>query len=493
MGLTSSAVHRIDGILETARLEGRRTLFEHEVYAILEIVGLGVPRHRFVRDIGEVDREAVAGLGRSLVAKIVSPGIPHKHKVGGVTRIADTEPCDVRSVLTRMATEVRSHFPPGDPPAVAGFLLVEYVPHNQAIGYETLLGFREDSAFGPILAVSKGGEDAEFFAAHYDPANLFLPPVSDSEILAFLKTLHIRHRFEEIGHPEYLERIAQAMAGMSRLAEAYSSIGRGPRFIFSSFEVNPFVISEDDRFLALDGLAEFRAADAPDAWASGVNTANLDALFRPRGIAVAGVSSDPGKVSLGRDIAELLHDLGRDDLVCLNPKGGTVRLKGTRHPLVPSPADSPHPVDLLVYAAPAQHAPAFLRSLAGSGVRAVIFIPGIPSAIPYPEYAQALSGALPPGVRLVGPNCMGVYCAPGKDVGDRGVNTLFINEARLEVRSSARANAVLLTQSGALAVTALDKLRGSRPFLAIVSFGNKLDVDVPDLLEYFERDPAVGV
>jgi len=120
----------------------------------------------------------------------------------------------------------------------------------------------------------------------------------------------------------------------------------------------------------------------------------------------------------------------------------------------------------------------------------------------YADFARQLREAVPPGLRILGPNCMGVYFAPTPGVSagcpsdggvSRGVNTLFINERRLEVRSTERSNAVLLTQSGALAVTALDKLRSCRPFRAVVSFGNKFDVKVSDLLAYFEDDPSVGV
>jgi acyl-CoA synthetase (NDP forming) len=86
---------------------------------------------------------------------------------------------------------------------------------------------------------------------------------------------------------------------------------------------------------------------------------------------------------------------------------------------------------------------------------------------------------------------MGVFHAAG--AGRPGINTLFLNEKRLEVRSSESANAVLLTQSGALSVTIIDKLRGSRPLRCVVSFGNKFDVKVGELLSHFRGDPAVDV
>jgi acyl-CoA synthetase (NDP forming) len=495
MQLTGDMILRIDGILAAAHGQGRSVLHEHEVYAILQTIGLGVPRHRFVRDVREVTSEVLSAVGHTVMAKIVSPGIPHKQKLGGVKRVGAADPLYVQFVLARMREEVLAHFATGEAPEITGFLLVEYVPHTQAIGYEVLVGFREDLAFGPAVTVSKGGDDAEFFAAHYDPANLFLPPMEYEDALALMHSLHIRHKFEQIGHLEYLEHMARAVAGLSMLAVRYSAIAAQPRFIFNAFEVNPFVISRDNRFVALDGLAEFRIASEVDVWAAESNTDNLRAFFRPRGVAVVGVSADTAKYSLGREIGELLHDLGRGDLYLINPKGGAVHLGKTEYPLYGSLAELPAPVELVVYAAPAQSAPDFLRTLAGTPVKAVVLIPGIPASLPYAEFAQQLTAAAPAGLRIIGPNCMGVYFSPGATDGAdlRGVNTLFINERRLAVRSSEHANAVLLTQSGALAVTAIDKLRGCRPLRAVVSFGNKFDVNVSDLLAYFERDPAVGI
>jgi acyl-CoA synthetase (NDP forming) len=502
MGLTAEMVRKIDEILAAAEGHGRTILYEHEVYGILQTIGLKVPRHRFVRDIAEVTAEVLSGLGHTVMAKVVSPGIPHKQKIGGVRRVAASDPLYVQFVLARMREEVLSHFAAGEAPEITGFLLAEYVPHTEAIGYEVLVGFREDPAFGPVLTVSKGGDDAEFFAAHYDPANLFLPPIEYPDAFAFMHSLHIRHKFEQIGHPEYLEHMAQAVAGMSMLALRYSPMAAKPRFIFTAFEVNPFVISKDNRFVALDGLAEFRAASQADTWAPGADGESLEAFFRPRGIAVVGGSADLSKYSLGRDIAELLHDLGRDDLFLVNPKGGTVRFGDTEYSFHQSLAELPAPVEMVVYAAPAQSAPDFLRGLAGGPVKAVILIPGIPASMDYADFARQVREAIPAGVRVLGPNCMGVYRAPAPRGGpgcpsggaaSAGVNTLFINEKRLEVRSSERSNAVLLTQSGALAVTALDKLRACRPFRSVVSFGNKCDVNVSDLLAYFEGDPSVGV
>lgn len=484
-------VSRIDEILEAADGEGRQVLHEHEVYRILAAVGLEVPRFLFVRDPSAVSEQALRGLGTPIVAKIVSPGVMHKQRVGGVKVIATPEPLYVEFVLSRMREEVLGHFPPDARPEVAGYLLVEHVAHTQALGYEVLLGFREDAAFGPVLTVSKGGDDAEFFAAHYDPANLFLPPVEYEDALAFTRSLHIRHKLEQIGHPEYLSFMARAMERFSALALACSSMQERRRLVLQTLEVNPFVISSDGRFVALDGLAELAPAAGLAAQGSRVDLQGIESFFRPRGVAVVGVSGDAARYSLARDIAQLLHQLRPDDLHLVNPRGGTALLGGRQYPLHPDVASLPGPVELVVYAAPAQAAPDFLRTLAGSAVRAVILIPGVPASIPYAEYARQVRQATPAGIRLMGPNCMGVYYAA--DQGGPALDTLFIDQERLEVRSSSSANTALLTQSGALAVTTIDKLRNSRPLRAVASFGNKVDVKLGDLLAHFDRDPAVQV
>jgi 3-hydroxypropionyl-CoA synthetase (ADP-forming) len=317
------------------------------------------------------------------------------------------------------------------------------------------------------------------------------------EALAFTHSMHIRNKFEQIGHPEYLALMARAMAELSALALAYSPIAEKARYVIRTLEVNPFAISKDGRLVALDGVAEFAPAPAAEEWSLRVNLDNLDAFFRPRGVAVIGVSADRSHYNLAREIAELLHEVRPENLSLVNRGGGTIRIGGQDYPLHHSLAEVRAPVELVVYAAPAQHMAEFLASLAGSSVRAVVLIPGVPSALPYAAFVRELRAALPPGIRVMGPNCMGVYHAASADgrgaPGVRGINTLFINEKRLEVRSSPHASAALLTQSGALAVTAIDKLRNCRPLRAVVSFGNKFDVKVGDLLAYFIADPAVGV
>lgn len=482
----------IDKIIENAFNEGRDLLYEFEVYKILESSGLEVPKFAFIKNPSQVDGKTLGIFHRALVIKVVSPQIVHKQKVGGVKVIENLDSLFVQFVLERMKEEIFSHFPEDQRPEIVGFLLVEFLSFTQALGNEVLIGFKEDSAFGSVLTLSKGGDDAEFFAKYFDPANLFIPPFDLEYSQKMINTLNIRHKFEESGHPEYLELMAKALYLLNCLSYKYSSISpEKPRFIIKAMDINPFVITKDGRFIAVDGFAQFSPYLDNLKTVSEVNTAGMDFFFTPNGIAVVGVSTEPGKYSLGREIANLLHDLGRQDLYFVNAKGGTLRFGDTEYPLFKDIKEIGNNVDLVVYAAPAQFTLEFIKTLPDNGPKAVILISGIPSNIKYAEFEKELDQVIPEGLRIIGPNCMGIFHSPTQY--SKGLNTLFIDEKRLEVRSTEYSNTVLLTQSGALAVTEIDKLQNYKLFKAIVSFGNKYNVKISDLLAYFSENQSVDL
>lgn len=492
MQFSTEAVQNINNILRNAYLDNRNTLYEYEVYQILKSIGLEVPEFAFIDDPLKVDAKMLHKFGRDIVVKVVSPHIAHKQKLGGVKKVANSEPLFVQFVLTRMKEEVLSHFTEGSKPDIKGFLITEFVPHTQAIGYEVLIGFKEDAAFGPVLTLSKGGDDAEFFAKYYDPANLFLPPLNYEDALKMNNTLNIKHKFQQIGHQEYLEHMARATYLLSGLAYQYSFIAEnGPEFIIKAIDINPFVITEDNRFVALDGFAQFISSSDSTNRVPEVNINNLKCFFAPERIAVIGVSSDLSKYSLGREIAHLLHDLGRDDLYFVNAKGGSVSFDDKEYILYKDLKDIPGKVDLVVYSAPAQYTVDFIRELPEDSAKALILISGIPSNIKYADFSRQIDECKPKGLRIIGPNCMGVFYAP--DNTSKGLNTLFINEERLEIKYSDYSNTVLLTQSGALAVTAIDKLQKAGLFKSVVSFGNKYDVKITDLMAYFANEESIDL
>jgi 3-hydroxypropionyl-CoA synthetase (ADP-forming) len=489
MQFSELQVNNMNNIFKAALADGRNSLYEFEVYQLLKEIGLDVPGFLFIQDPTEVNESLMKNFKQPIVVKVVSPQIIHKQKLGGVKVIKNTDPLFVQFVLSRMKEEILSHFADEDKPEIKGFLITDFIPHTQAIGYEVLLGFKEDLAFGPVLTLSKGGDDAEFFAKYYDSANLFIPPLNFEDAKMMVDTLNIKHKFEQIGHVEYMDYMSKAASILSWLSYHYSFISENkPEYIIESMDINPFVITEDGKFIAIDGFAQFSATAANEKKVPKINTKNLDSLFHPKGVAVIGVSGNQNKMSLGRDIALLLHDLGRKDLYLVNSNGGSITFNETEYKLYPSIDEIQENVDLVVYAAPSSTTIEFVSSLKTKIPKAMILISGIPSNIKYTDFSKKLDEVIPKDLRIIGPNCMGIFYAP--DNVSKGLNTLFIEEKRLEVKYSDYSNCVLLTQSGALAVTEIDKLQNSRLFKSVVSFGNKYDVDITDLMAYFAQDDS---
>jgi len=490
MVLSNEVYKKATAVFEKAEKAGRNTLYEHEVYELLNLSGCQTPIFRFIKDATEITDKLLEQFGHELVIKVVSGDIAHKNKVGGVKRVSAHDEMFVRYVVSSMNEIVLSHYSEGEKPIIDGFLLVEAVDFRESLGYEVMLGINDDRDFGPVMTFSKGGDDAEFFAKYYDSPNLFLPYLDDEESREIVKGINIRHKYEQIGHPEYMDMIADTMRKLSCLAYAFSPLSkRQPKYHLKTADINPFVITKDHKIVAVDGYAEFEKT-TPLQLRCCV-TKGLDSVFRPKGVAIIGVSTKPDKSSLAGEILELLMDFDRDDIYCVNPKGGTATFNGKKFKLYTSINDLPCDVDLAVYAAPAKYIPSFFAQMDKRIPKAVVLIPGIPVGIAYRAFAEQLDEVVPKGVRVVGPNCMGVFCAP--DQKHPGVNTLFLDEDRFKLEYGEFSNVAMLSQSGAMAVTLVDRFGETPLFKAICSFGNKYDVKLTDLMSYFDRMDGVDV
>ena len=378
---------------------------------------------------------------------------------------------------------------------VAGALLVEYVSYSKDLGNEILLGFRESDAFGPVISFSKGGADAEHFARHFSPPNLMLLPIDREWASALQASTHIQKKYQEEGRESCIDKIVEAEVKLSDLAVRFSSFfraGEAGRFVLTEFEINPFVFDEEGAFIALDGYATFR--ERPDALADLAlkPKESLRPLFEPDGVAVVGVSAtDAGKP--GNIILKNLLSLGRQDVHGVNLKGGSVEAEGRRLPLYTSVSKIPASVDLAIITVPAEATVPVVEDCAAKGVKAILLIPGGFSEIDKNQEAERriLEIGRRSGMRLVGPNCLGVlYAGEGSH---QGINTFFIPEEKFKVNLEKERNVAILSQSGAMGVMEIYNLRNAISPKVIVSYGNQLDVDPSDLVQYFEDDPMVDV
>jgi acetyltransferase len=201
---------------------------------------------------------------------------------------------------------------------------------------------------------------------------------------------------------------------------------------------------------------------------------NLDAVLRPRSIAVIGASERPG--SIGRILLENLAAF-RGDVFAVNPRHE--RILG--HPAYASIAAAPRVPDLAVIATPADTVAPIIAQAAEHGVRgAVVISAGLGEQT---EAGRALRAVLDKHrhrlLRVVGPNTLGIAVPP------LGVNASFAHLA------PAAGGIAFVAQSGAIVTSVLDWATARNiGFSHLVALGDMLDVDFGDMLDYLAGDAA---
>ena len=197
-------------------------------------------------------------------------------------------------------------------------------------------------------------------------------------------------------------------------------------------------------------------------------------IFHPRTVAVIGASNDDGfsQALMGTKL--------RDNLFLVNPKHK--ELHGKR--CYPSILDIEGGIDYVVIAVPALLAPKVLAECIEKGVKAVhIYTAGFSET--GLEERKTLEDEVKEIARgkisLVGPNCMGICCPES--------GLAFIPDI-----SSEEGPVGVISQSGTFAVEFLSigKLRNIK-FSKVISYGNAINLDCPDFLEYLAHDPETKV
>ena len=206
----------------------------------------------------------------------------------------------------------------------------------------------------------------------------------------------------------------------------------------------------------------------------------LEALFRPRSIAVVGASAN--QRTQGYEFVQGLIEIGfPGPIYPVNPK--LDELLGLK--AYPRLEAIPGPVDFVISAVPAGAALDVVDGARAKGAKLIHFFTARFGETGR-EDAAALEQELgrrirEAGIRVIGPNCMGLYYPREKITFD----PILPTEA---------GNVGFLTQSGshAFRVIMRGRDRGLR-FSKVISFGNALDLNEADFLEHFAADPDTEV
>jgi acetate---CoA ligase (ADP-forming) len=209
---------------------------------------------------------------------------------------------------------------------------------------------------------------------------------------------------------------------------------------------------------------------------------SLSPIFKPQSIAVVGASRRVG--SIGR---EILHNLVEYDfhgkVFPVNPKADFIHsIKA-----FPSVSSIPDPVDLAIIVVPNDDVLAVVDDCGAKGVKGLVVITsgfGETGEEGRQLEDQLLQRMSRYGMRMIGPNCMGVINTDP----DIRMDATFAPTLPLEGRIG------FMSQSGALGVAILNMARElDIGFSHFVSMGNKADTSGNDLLLYWEDDPRTDL
>jgi acetate---CoA ligase (ADP-forming) len=226
------------------------------------------------------------------------------------------------------------------------------------------------------------------------------------------------------------------------------------------------------------------------------NLQKLDAFFNPRSVAIIGATKKidkAGHVIFKNFVTNKERGVFKGELYPINPNEDSI----LGFKCFPSITRVTAEIELIVVIVPAKVVPAIMAEAAAKKVKAAIIISsGFKEVGNADLEEQVVAAAKKGGIRVLGPNCLGVYYSK------TGIDTLFLPETKVlttgeEVVATPRpmpGNIAMITQSGAFGVAALDYLTGRQMGVSkFVSFGNKCDVTESDILHYLLHDKETKV
>ena len=216
-----------------------------------------------------------------------------------------------------------------------------------------------------------------------------------------------------------------------------------------------------------------------------VKGTDFDFLFYPKSVALIGASNVPGKI--GNSIMRSITLRFDGEVYPINVKGGEIEVNGKTFPVYRSIKDVPGEVDVAVIAVPARFVPDVIDECGEKGVKAAVVISaGFKEAGRADLEGEIVERAKKWGIRLVGPNCLGVTNL------ENGFDCNF-NPPERQARPPF-GKVAFMSQSGAFGAAILDWAASHRIGMSkFISLGNMADLDESDFMAYLGDDPKTGV
>ncbi len=472
---------KITALLQDAKKDGREFLLEPEGMAVLEAMGIPIPRYVFLKNIQDFSAIDLAEFSQDrVVVKIVSPQILHKSDVGGVKIL----PKDARVIQETLASWEQK-FQNAD---IRGFTINEFIPYDATLGGEILIGMRWTQDCGPVVTYGAGGIYTEFLAKNF---------ISGRDVAIISPELVNRQNLEEqIRQVAITSLIAGELRGQKPRLDLEKIIDVLMKFVelatvlvpeeISEFEVNPFVISHNT-LIPLDVLVKISASNPQLPVERPIY--KIRNLLKPESIAIIGVSES---LNVGHIILNNIIQSGfnRDLIYVVKP--GTETIEGCK--CYPNVESIPGTVDLFVFSLSAAQFPPILETIVShkKAESIIVIAGGLEEKTGTEETVAKIRSLLLTsrqsgwyGPIINGGNCLGIRSQPGN------YDTFFIPQYKLPFDRKQTHPVALISQSGGFACSKASKVSINPKY--VISLGNQMDLTVGDFLNYLKEDPEIEV
>lgn len=206
---------------------------------------------------------------------------------------------------------------------------------------------------------------------------------------------------------------------------------------------------------------------------------NFDKLFYPKSIAVVGASATDGKV--GNSIAKnIIGNKYKGNVYFVNPKYQEI----FHVPCYKSIEDIPvKNIDCTIVVVPAKYVEEVIRNGSDKCKNYVVISAGFgeKGIQGHNREMSLLNLAKEKDLKIMGPNCLGFINSK-----------ISLNASFASGMPNSNSKTVFISQSGALAVASMDKAEKEKlGFSQVISIGNKMQVDITSLIEYFTDDEQI--
>ncbi|ACA16028.1 CoA-binding domain protein [Methylobacterium sp. 4-46] len=447
-------------ILDRVKADGRDALTAPEGRIVCDAYGIPVPKEAVATSAQDAVR-AAESMGFPVVLKIVSPDILHKTEAGGVMVGLSSAQAVAQGYETILANAKR----------YKADARIDGVQIQQMLagGTEVIVGAVTDGSFGKLVAFGLGGVLVEVLK----DITFRLAPATRDDALSMLDGIQAAEMLRGVrgADPVSREALADIIVKVSQLVTDFPEI--------AELDLNPvFATARDATAADVRIVVDFAQRPELRTRSHDEIVASMNRIMRPDTVAVIGASAEEGKI--GNSVMKNLINGGyKGKIYPIHPKADTVLgLKAYR-----SVKDVPGPVDVAVFAIPAQFVAAALTECGEKGVAGAVLIPsGFAETGNEAGQRELQEIGRRYNIRLMGPNIYGFYYMA------KSLCATFCTPFDVQ------GQAALSSQSGGIGMAIIGFSRSTKMGVsAIVGLGNKSDIDEDDLLTFFEQDDSTRV